>query len=171
MLTPSALQNCKLSKLLLSGRLSRECHLLICLERLPTSPWEGSAIKCHIDYPRCETKNRWRSVDADFHDGAGSMSLPLLPINAANTPFITICNQLPLRSPQMQDQKLLTLHERSFPGWHRERVSPFFDYKGGQCNQKRQWCTIVNILRLTIEYLNATITRTTNAEPEIATDR
>jgi len=71
----------------------------------------------------------------------------------------------------MQDQKPLTLHWRSFPWWGREQVSPSFDYKGVQYIQKEQQCTIVNILRFTVGYLNATINRTTlNVEPEIGPD-
>jgi len=126
----------------------------------------------HLDYPRCETLNCWCSVDAHFQDGAGSLSLLLLPIKEANTSVMTICNQWPLRLPKMQDQKALMLRWHSFPGWGREHVSPFFEYKGGQYIQKEQQRTIVNILRLWVGYLNATIHRTTwNAEPEIGPDR
>jgi len=126
----SELQHSKWSGLLPSGRLSRECQSLICLERLPTPPQWRSVIKHHLDYPRCETKNRWHSVDAHFHDGAGSISLPLLPIKGANTPFMTRCNQSPVRLHNMQDQKLLTVCWPSFAGCGRECMSLFFDYKG-----------------------------------------
>jgi len=157
--------------LLLSWRLLRECHLLICLERLPITPQLRSAIKRHLDYPRCKTLNCWCSVDVYFQDGAGSVSLRLLPIKEANTSFMTVCNRLPLRLPKMQYQQLLTLHWRSFPGWGREHVSPLFDYKGGQYIQKEQWHTILNIWRLTVGYLNVTINRTTwNAEQQIGPD-
>jgi len=72
----------------------------------------------------------------------------------------------------MQDQKSFTFRWRSIPGWGQELVSPYFDYNGGQYIQKQQWCTIMNILRLTAAYLNATITRPTwNAEPEMGPDR
>jgi len=33
------------------------------------------------------TKNRWRSVDAHFHDGAGRVLLSVLPIKAAKIPL------------------------------------------------------------------------------------
>jgi len=122
----------------------------------------------HLYYPRCETFNRWRSFDAHFQDWAGSVSLLLLPIKEANTSVMTICNQCPLWLPRMQDLKSLTLHWRSFPGWGRERLSTYFDHKGGQYIQKEHCRTIVNISRLTVGYLNATINRTTrNAKPEI----
>jgi len=122
----------------------------------------------HIDYPRCEIFHCWRSVDAHFQDGAGSVSLLVLPIKHASASVMTICNLWPLRLPKMQDQKSLTLRWRSFPGWCRERLSPFFDHKGGHCIQKEHRGTIVNILRLIIGYLNVTINRTNrNAEPVI----
>jgi len=125
----------------------------------------------HLYYPRCETWNRWRSVDAHFHDGAGSMLLLLLPIKEANTSVMTSCNQCPVWLPRMQDLKSLMLRSCSFPGWGRELLCTYFDHKGGQFIQNEHRHTIVNILRLTVRYLNATINRTTlNAKPEIGPD-
>jgi hypothetical protein len=52
-----------------------------------------------------------------------------------------------------------------------ERVALVFSYKGGRFIRKGQRCAKVNILRLTVGYLNATINRKTrNTEPEIGTD-
>src|SRR5258705_500873 len=52
-----------------------------------------------------------------------------------------------------------------------ERFSLVFDYNGGQYIRKGQRYTNVNVLRLAIEYLNATIYRNTQKpEPEIGTD-
>jgi len=125
----------------------------------------------HINYPRCETLHCWCSVDTHFQDGAGSMSLLVLPIKHANTSVMTIRNLWPLRLPKMQDQKLLTLCWRSFSGWCREHLSPFFAYKGSHYIQKDHRGTIINLLRLIEGYLNATINTTTrNAEPEIVLD-
>ena len=77
---------------------------------------------------------------------------------------------MPLRLPKMQDHQLLTLHWCSFSGWGRERPSPCLLYKGCQYIRKWQCGTIVNILQLTVGYLNATINwKTRNAEPEIGT--
>jgi len=122
----------------------------------------------HWDYPSCKTSNRRCSFDAHFQDGAGSVSLLLLPIKEANTSVMTICNHCPLWIPRMQDLKWLTLRWRSFPGWVRERLSTYFEHKSGQYIQNAQWRTIVNIIRLTLGYLNATMNRTTwNAIPEI----
>jgi len=78
------------------------------------------------------------------------------------------CDQAPLRLPKMQDHQLLTLDGRSFSGWGRERLSTCLLYKGCQYIRKWQCSTIVNILQLTVGYLNATINRKNrNAELEI----
>jgi len=45
-----------------------------------------AVIKCHIDYRRCKTNNRWRSVDAHFQDGLESVKLTLFNLKAAITP-------------------------------------------------------------------------------------
>jgi len=130
------------------------------------------AIICQLDYPRCKTKNRWRSVDAHFQNRAGSVSLPLLHKKAAYTSFMNVWIQLPLRLPKEQDQKSLTRRWLSFSGWGRERFSLVFDYKGGQYIRKGQRSTNVNILQSAIGYRNATINRITRKpELEIGTDR
>ena len=99
------------------------------------------------------------------------MSLPLLPIMEANTSFMTVCNQLPLRLPIMQYQRSLTFCWRSFPGRGREGVSPSFDINGGQHIENEQWRTIVNILRSTVWSLYVTINRTScNSEWEMGPD-
>jgi len=72
----------------------------------------------------------------------------------------------------MQDLKSLTLRWHSFPGCVRERLSTYFNHLSGQYIQNEQWRSIVNILRLTVGYLNATINRTTrNEKLEIGPDR
>jgi len=122
----------------------------------------------HLDYPRCETLNCWRSFDAHFQDGAGSVLFLRLPIKEANTSVMTICNECPLWLPRMQDLKSLTLRWRSFPWWGKLHFSTYFNHKGGQYIQKEHRRTIVNISRLTVRYLNVTMNRTTrNARPEI----
>jgi hypothetical protein len=130
-----------------------------------------SAIICQLDYPRCKTKNCWRSVDAHFQNRAGSVSVSLLHIKAAYTSFMNVWIQLPLRLPKVQDQKSLTRRRLSFSGWGREQFLLVFDYKGGQYIRKEQRSTNVNILRFAIGYLNATRNRITQIpEPEIGTD-
>jgi len=151
--------------------LSRECCLLICVERLRIRPQLRFAIMRHLYYPRCKTMNRWCSFDAHFHNGAGSMSLLLSPIQEANTSVMTSCNHCPHWLPRMQDLKLLTLRSRSLLGWGRERSTTYFEHRGGQFIHKEHRCTIVKVLRFTLRYLNPTKNRTTrNAKPDIGPD-
>jgi len=78
------------------------------------------------------TKNRWRAVDAHFQDRAGTNSLSLIPIMAATTLFMTICNLSPPRLPKIHDQESLTLHWYSFSRWGTECFTFSFAYKGSQ---------------------------------------
>jgi len=130
-----------------------------------------SVIIRQLHYPRLKTKNCWRSVDAHMQNGAGSVSLFLLRIKAADTSFMNVQIQLPLRLPKVQDQKSSTRRWLSFSGWGRERFSLVFDHKGGRYFRNGQQYTNVNILRLAIGYLNGTINRDTRIpELEIGTD-
>ena len=151
---PTLTQNC-------SSRLEPLLTLLICRYRLPTPGLWMSAIKRHLDYPRCKTKNCWSCIETQFYDGAGSVSLPLLPIKAANTSSINVGNQSPLRLPKMHNQQWLTLWWCCLRWCGRQPVSPHFDYEGGQYTQKWQWRTKVNIVWLTGAYMNMTMNRTT----------
>jgi len=60
------------------------------------------------------------------------ISLAYLPIMAANSSFIGVCNQEPFRLPEMQDQKSLMLHWCSFSRWGRKSVAFSVAYKGCQ---------------------------------------
>jgi len=55
------------------------------------------AIKLHIDNQRFKTENCWSSVHTHFQDGARTVQLLLLPPKAADTSFIAVCTQSPLR--------------------------------------------------------------------------
>jgi len=90
------------------------------------------ATNYQLDYPRSRTRNHWHSVDAPFQDGAGSISLLFLPLNAANTSFMNVSNQSPHRLPKMQSQKSSTLCWHSFSecGW--QRVAIVSASKGSQ---------------------------------------
>ena len=104
-------------------------------------------------------------------EAIAGISFAYLPMKIANHLFIHTCDQAPLRLPKMQDHQLLTLHGCSFSGWGRECLSTCLLYKGCQYIRKWQCSTIVNILQLTVGYLNATINRNTqNAELEIVPD-
>ena len=54
-------------------------------------------------------KNRRRSIDAQFHEGAQSVSLSVFPIKAANTLIIYRNDHITFDLPDVQDQKSLTL--------------------------------------------------------------
>jgi len=88
--------------------------------------------KSRFYYPTHRTKNHWRSIDAHFQDGAGSVFLTLLPIKDANTLIMRIHYQVAFLLPDLQDQKLLTLRWRSFWRWGRECVAFCFAYSGCQ---------------------------------------
>jgi len=53
-----------------------------------------------------------------------------LPIKAANSRYMDVCDHLPIRLPNIQVQKSLTLRWRSFSEWGRECVTFSSAYKG-----------------------------------------
>jgi len=61
------------------------CHFLFWVEIQPIPHWWLSASNCHLDYPRCKSKNHWHAVDYHVQDGAGSVSLLILFIKAADS--------------------------------------------------------------------------------------
>jgi len=105
------------------------CCYCFCLRRRPIPHLWMFATNCQLDYARCKTKHCWRSVDAHFQDGAQSQSLLFWPLKAANTSFMDVCNQSPLRLPKMQSQKLLTLRWYSISEWGSDHVTFSFAYK------------------------------------------
>jgi len=62
-----------------------------------------------MDYTRCNTQNRWRSVDAHHQTGTVTMSRSHLHRMAANTLIIEICHNSALGIYIMQHPKALTL--------------------------------------------------------------
>jgi hypothetical protein len=80
-----------------------------CLYRLPILRLWVNAIAQHLDYTRCNTQNCWRSVDAHFQTGAGTMSQSVLRITAANMLILSISRTGALELYKMQHSKSLTL--------------------------------------------------------------
>jgi len=78
------------------------------------------------------TKNRWRSVDAHFHDGAGRVLLSVLPIKAAKNSVVTNYNLSEVWLPRTHDNTSLMLRWCSFSWWGREGIAICVAYKGGQ---------------------------------------
>jgi len=108
------------------------CYYLICLYKQPILRLWLRATYPPADYPRYMTKNRWCSVDAHFHAGAGSALLSLFPIKAANTSLMTICNLSHHRLPMIHDYESLMLRWRSLSWWGRECFNVSFTNKGSQ---------------------------------------
>jgi hypothetical protein len=89
-------------------------HILFCLWRQPILRCWLSATFRPPGYPRYVAKNCWRSIDAHFHDGAGSVSLFVLPIKAANTSFLARHNLSPCILSKIHYQQSWMLFWRSF---------------------------------------------------------
>jgi hypothetical protein len=78
------------------------------------------------------TGNCWRSVDIHFRAVAGIVLLSHLPIEEANTSFMTVWNLSPCWQPRIHDQEMLTLRWHSFSWWGKEHFPVYFAYKGSQ---------------------------------------
>jgi hypothetical protein len=68
-----------------------------------------SATNRNITYSRCKGKNRGRSVDAHAKNGAVTLLLAVLPIEAANTSVMHNNDQVTSELPYLQDHKSMTL--------------------------------------------------------------
>ena len=86
-----------------------------------------------FDKPGSKAQDCWHSADVQFRDGAGSVSLSLLPIMGGSTSIVYIPDQIVFVLPDLQDRKSLTLCSRSCSRWGRELLAFFFAYRGGQC--------------------------------------
>jgi len=67
-----------------------------------------------MNYHTDMTRNRWRSVDAHAKNGAVTVLLSYLPINAANTSVMHKNDQVTGELTYLQDHKSLTLCWRWF---------------------------------------------------------
>jgi len=70
-----------------------------------------------------KTKNRWRSVDAQFQNRVRSVSLSVLPTMEASTLCVNVCDQSPCRVTITQSQTLLMHRWPSFSEWGRVCVT------------------------------------------------
>jgi len=107
-------------------------HFHFCIYRQPLISLWQCATSRHANYPWYLTNNRWRSVDAHFHDGAGRVLHSVLPRKDAKNSLMTGYNQWEMWFPRTHDQKSLTLRWRSFSWWGREGIAICFAYKGSQ---------------------------------------
>jgi len=62
-----------------------------------------AATNHHLAYTRCTAKYRWRSIDAHFQNGAGTMSYTLLPRKAASTLVMYSSHPVTFQLPYLQD--------------------------------------------------------------------
>jgi hypothetical protein len=78
---------------------------------------------CHApDYPWYMTHNRWHSIDAHFHDGAGRALQSVRPMRVAKNSLMLVCNLSAVWLLQTNDQKLVMICWCSFSIWNREHV-------------------------------------------------
>jgi len=98
------------------------CALLFCQERPPVCSLWIVPTTSLFNYCTYESGNHWRSVDAHFQDGAGSLIQIFLIWKAANTSFMNGYNQSALRLPKMHCQKLLMFRWSSFSEGGSDRV-------------------------------------------------
>jgi len=108
------------------------CHCLFSLYRQPILRLYITKNKSLFNYLTYKIKNHWCSNDAHFQDWAGSISLSLWPLKAANTSPMHNKEQITFQLPDLQDWKLLTLHWGSFWRSARERVIVSLGLKYGQ---------------------------------------
>ena len=84
-----------------------------CLERRPILRLWANSVAHPLDYTRCNTRIRWRSVDAHFQTGAVPMMLFLMHIKAADTSIMGKCHSIALGIYKIQHPRLLMLCGRS----------------------------------------------------------
>jgi hypothetical protein len=150
----------------------RECCFLFCLYRQPIQWLLTTMTNSLFNYLTYRTINHWCSVDAQFQNGAGRVSISLVCRNEANTWYILVCIQSPTRFAMMPEQNSLKRHCLSCSGWGRERVAVVVAYIGSPEIRKGQWHSKVTILLSGIGYINVTINRTTQSTVrEIGTGR
>jgi len=85
------------------------------------------------------------------------ISRTYLPIKAVISFWMDVCDHAPLILPKMLDQISLMLCWRSFSGCGWACEDSCFPHQGGWYIENEPWRTNVNIFRLTVAYLNATI--------------
>jgi hypothetical protein len=120
-----------LTLIFIMGQVYFDC--LFCLWRQQIMHLWLCATYRPADYPRQMTKNCSRSVDTHYLDGAASVLHFVLPIEAANDLFMTMCNLVPCILPKIHDHESLTLHWRLFSAWGWEHLTFFFAYIGSKC--------------------------------------
>jgi hypothetical protein len=105
-------------------------HIWYCQYRLPKLRLWVNITAQPLEYTRCNTLNRWRSVDAHFLTGDMIMSPSLLLITAANSLILGICCNSTLGLYKMQHPKSMTLCWRLLSELGCDQVAFSFAHKG-----------------------------------------
>jgi len=114
-------------------------------------------IKTDTYYSRCKTNNHWSLIKTHFQHAVGRVLVSLFGIKAANTFFTTGCHQSPPRLPNIHDQQTLTPCRDSISRCGRVHVWVDFNYEGGQYIERNLGFTHLNVVQLSVAYLNPTI--------------
>lgn len=115
-------------------------------------------IKHHWYCRKWKSQNQSRSINAHFQDGVRSISLSLFGIMASIAWNITVFNLSPLQiTDEIWPTIVGTPFTLLFKMWYGTSVD-HFDHQSGQYIQNVPRPTDVNILWLTVAYLNLTIT-------------
>jgi len=125
------------------------CRFLACQYKLSIRWWRIISSKVFPNQYTCETINCWRLGDAHFQNGSVTVSLSLLPINAADTLVMNNSQQIASQLSYLQDQTLLTLHWRSSLKFCCYCVAHSFAYQGCQSvdyGQPRANCFPIKLL-------------------------
>jgi hypothetical protein len=88
--------------------------------------------KTLVNYRTYKNTNHWRFVDAHAKNGAVTVLVSLLPIEAANTSVMHNNDQVTGELPYLQDDKSLTLCWPTYYEWGGARVALTFANKSCQ---------------------------------------
>jgi len=129
----------------------------------PSAMWPVWSIYVVLTVFVCETAREYIVVALSMkyvvtvpEDVAG-ISRTYLPIRASIRLFIDACDPAPLIILTMEDQKSLMLCWHSYWGGSRALESGHVAHQGSQYIEDKLWQTNVNIVRLQVAYLIATI--------------
>jgi len=108
------------------------CRVLFCPSRLPICSLWIPASKWHPNGLTYKIKNRWRSIDAHFQNVAVTVSIPLLPIKAAQALVMDNSEQIGFQWTYLPQNISLTLRRRSVSECGHWRAAVSFAYRGCQ---------------------------------------
>ena len=108
------------------------CCYLFCLYKRPIRQLWITMTKTLVNYRTYKTTNGLRSIDAHAENGAVTVLLSLLPIQAANWSVMHNNDQDTVELPYLQDHKSLTLRWRSCYEWCSNHVVSSFANNSGQ---------------------------------------